>query len=530
MPIDISLVSSNVVITQANGNKKGYKPSVVSYEFDQNENLLLSIDGKSMVIGLDELTVGEAAPADVDAAITALAAVFLNAGGSASTTFSALSGTEWDGSNKYVTLTGNTALILAPGTRVSGILHVYQDGTGSRTLSINGVSLTINTAADSVTGIGYYVANGTINFTVDLNLVSYTPDLTAPTVLARTAVDANTIEVEFNESVSGTVAGHTFTQNGVEIIPDSVSGTTVRSFVFSETLVDTDVITHSYDSTTGDTEDAAGNELANFSGQAVTNNVAAGMDADALAYITAEETAASITIPSGDQDAISYLFADLKAASLFTKCKILYPFYGTGTLNAIDPQDLDASHRLEHGGTAATIGTEGAVFGGAAYYNMNYNPFAVNGNKNECYVWYVKDPTNGDGVVFGGSDGTGLHLAKNTNPSAANGDITIAQAGLGVNGQNLGTGLFVAGVRTSGGTSFWRALKNGTQIAASSTTINSSPNVSLNLGAYNNNGTMGVLKLNGTMGIFAGFEGLSDAEQNTLSTIFQTFITATGRG
>jgi hypothetical protein len=41
---------------------------------------------------------------------------------------------------------------------------------------------------------------------------------------------------------------------------------------------------------------------------------------------------------------------------------------------------------------------------------------------------------------------------------------------------------------------------------------------------------MGVLKLNGTMGIFAGFEGLSDAEQNTLSTIFQTFITATGRG
>jgi hypothetical protein len=275
MPIDISLVSSNVVITEVSGHKKGWKPMSASYEFDANNNLLLTINGQTRSIGLSDLTVSGVAPANVNAAITALAAVFLNAGGTATTTFTALTGTAWDGTNKYTTLTGNTALTLSVGSNVSGILNVYQDATGSRTLSINGVSFTINTAANSVTGIGYYVTNGVINFTVDTGLIQYTPDTTAPVVNTLTATDSHTVQAAMSESVSGTVAGWSFTQNGTTITPTSVSGTTTRSFVFSQTFLSTDVITASYNSVTGDTVDAAGNEVVTFSARSVTNSVAA---------------------------------------------------------------------------------------------------------------------------------------------------------------------------------------------------------------------------------------------------------------
>jgi hypothetical protein len=86
MPIDISLVSSNVVITEASGHKKGWKPMSATYEFDASNNLLLTINGQSRSISLTDLTVSGSAPADANAAITALAAVFLNAGGAATTT------------------------------------------------------------------------------------------------------------------------------------------------------------------------------------------------------------------------------------------------------------------------------------------------------------------------------------------------------------------------------------------------------------------------------------------------------------
>ena len=68
--------------------------------------------------------------------------------------FSALTGTAWDGSFKTLTLTANTSLTFSS-TKRSGVLIVKQDGTGGRTLSINGASAAINTAANSTSIITF---------------------------------------------------------------------------------------------------------------------------------------------------------------------------------------------------------------------------------------------------------------------------------------------------------------------------------------------------------------------------------------
>jgi hypothetical protein len=80
-------------------------------------------------------------------------------------TFSALSGTAWDittGTKKTKTLTSNTAITISnliPGQSVA-LLFVTQDATGSRTLSINGTTITITTAANGTTLIGIIDVGG----------------------------------------------------------------------------------------------------------------------------------------------------------------------------------------------------------------------------------------------------------------------------------------------------------------------------------------------------------------------------------
>ena len=74
-----------------------------------------------------------------------------------------------------------------------------------------------------------------------------------------------------------------------------------------------------------------------------------GFDPDAQAFITA----AAITDPT-QQSAINQLVVDLKAQSLWTKLKAVYPFVGGTALshkyNLKDPRDLDAAFKLMFSG------------------------------------------------------------------------------------------------------------------------------------------------------------------------------------
>lgn len=86
--------------------------------------------------------------------------------------FTALSGTSWDGNNKTLTLTSNTALTFSS-TKRNGILRVKQDGTGGRTLSINSISVPIASGANAITAIGFFYDDvaATYVFSYDTNIL-----------------------------------------------------------------------------------------------------------------------------------------------------------------------------------------------------------------------------------------------------------------------------------------------------------------------------------------------------------------------
>jgi len=175
--------------------------------------------------------------------------------------YTELTGTSWDGSNKYKTsLSANLALILSS-TRVAGLLVI--EDNNSYTLAVNAVNIPINATTPTV--IGYTKANG-IYYLIDKDglTIAVAADETAPTVSSATAIDVNTIRIVFSESMGAvTTAGHSFKQNGSTITPDSVSGAgDTWDFTVSETLLNTDTLLRSYDSSTGATTDIAGNELA----------------------------------------------------------------------------------------------------------------------------------------------------------------------------------------------------------------------------------------------------------------------------
>lgn len=88
------------------------------------------------------------------------------------------------------------------------------------------------------------------------------------------------------------------------------------------------------------------------------------IDADAQAFLTAAGIVDATIV-----NAINDLVVSLKAASLWTKFRYIYPFVGgtasTNKYNLIDPQDLDAAFRME-------------FYGGITHTN-GFNPNGTNG-------------------------------------------------------------------------------------------------------------------------------------------------------
>jgi hypothetical protein len=85
------------------------------------------------------------------------------------TAFTEHTGTSWDGSNKFRTLTGNLALTLST-DKVAGLLYIT--GNSSYTLTINGVAITINNTGDSI--VGFIKQNGNFVISTDLSPVLLT--------------------------------------------------------------------------------------------------------------------------------------------------------------------------------------------------------------------------------------------------------------------------------------------------------------------------------------------------------------------
>lgn len=103
------------------------------------------------------------------------------------------------------------------------------------------------------------------------------PDVTAPTVSGATiATNGNSISIVFSEAVelgAGGIDGLTLATNGAAVTLSYTSGTGTNTLVCatSRTVSSTETLTRSYVQPGNGIRDVAGNYLASFSAQAVTN-------------------------------------------------------------------------------------------------------------------------------------------------------------------------------------------------------------------------------------------------------------------
>lgn len=444
--------------------------------------------------------------------------------------FRALSGTAWDGTNRYTTLTGNT-LITLNSQRSTGVLLIQ--GNASYTLAINGTSVTINNTG--ATAIGYIKIGNDYMITVDLSPVMITTDTTLPTVTSATAINATTIRVVFSEVVTATNVGWSFKQNGAANNPSAVSGSGTNTLDFTvATMLNTDTILRSYDSATGNTLDGSGNELVAFTDQAVTNSISAGYDADAEAFFTA----ATIT-DTTQKDATNQLVIDLKAASIWTKMKAIYPFVGgtaiTHKFNLKDPRDLDAAFRITFAGTVTHNANGITGDGSTGYGNTNFIP----GNNTFC---------TGTGASQKGAMGVYLRAAVANasvmgaiNASAPNPYQLITtrpteyqfNSGNSTASINITTDTIYVGLLhyTRESETSLKAFRDGVQKGTTFTTASGAPGDTVYpffLLARNSSGTAANFSLANLAFAYIS-DGLSDAEMASLATAVTTFQTALTR-
>jgi len=261
-------------------------------------------------------------------------------------------------------------------------------------------------------------------------------------------------------------------------------------------------------------------------------------DPDAQAFLTA----AAITNPT-IRTAVNQLVIDLKAYSIWTKMKAIYPFVGgtasTHKFNLRNPLDTDAAFRLTFFG-GWVHSTTGAKPNGTNAYAETYFVPSVELTTNFGSAHYYSrtgtpEPTAGDanGIVIG-ARATGANdtfaLTIKTTPSnftqfffSASG-TTTDQFARSID--TLGTG-FYSGALSVTGSKIYRNGVNTTSTNLSFT--RNTPNVSLYIGAINNKNT-GPTDLTAKESALAAIgDSLTDTENANYNLAVTAFEITLGR-
>lgn len=200
--------------------------------------------------------------------------------------------------SKNVTVTGTPQLTLETGT--TDRVVDYTSGSGTNTLLFNYTVQSGDSSADLdyISTSALALNSGTIKDSMGQNatLTLASPgaagslgankalviDTTAPTVVSRTIPAAGTtIVIVHNETVSigaGGNGGLTLSASGGACTAtySSGAGTATLTWTLSRTINSGETVTASYTQPGDGIEDAAGNDLASYSEQSVTNNSTAG--------------------------------------------------------------------------------------------------------------------------------------------------------------------------------------------------------------------------------------------------------------
>lgn len=237
-------------------------------------------------------------------------------------------------------------------------------------------------------------------------------------------------------------------------------------------------------------------------------------DPDAQAFITAS----GITSTT-QKNAINNLVIGLKADSLWTPIKALYPFVGgtasTHKWNLKDPRDLDAAYRIIWNGTI-THNSNG--INGTGYGNTFLVPSTVLTTNSACmFLWFTTADSTSQ---YCGATGSGsapyliLRGAFGTDAYANTDSFSFTLS-------NPSTGF--VGVSRTGATTTIKIVGSTTETMTTAST--SAPGV--NMYVNQANGFSG--SLNGSQGAYGIADGLSSAQLVNLQSRLATYQTALGR-
>lgn len=250
------------------------------------------------------------------------------------------------------------------------------------------------------------------------------------------------------------------------------------------------------------------------------------IDPDAQAFLTAT----GITDPT-ITSAIDTLVLDLKAASLWTKMKALYPFVGgtstTHKYNLVDPADTDAAFRLTFNGTL-THNSNGVTGNGSTGYYETHLSMLNDLSQNSAAIFtYIRNNTQ-SGVDLGafnaGGPQTGMQFA------ARNASNTMSNRVMGtidttVTGVTSSIGLYGVS-RTSSANYIVKRNKTTNTITKASSAVIDLTITGLTL---RNSSTTVVAFSNHNHALAGISSGLTSAEFNDLVDINETFQTTLSR-
>lgn len=251
-------------------------------------------------------------------------------------------------------------------------------------------------------------------------------------------------------------------------------------------------------------------------------------DPDAAAFF-ARVTAAGGTLSNTEKNAVNQLVLDLKANSLWTPMKAIYPMVGASA--AACAQNLVSSSftgSFSSGWTFASTGVTGN--GTSAYMDSSFNP-STQSTQNSSHVSVYLRTNSG-----GGSQGL-FTCASNISPINDNFGIGKYNGGTEMRGY-LGSALLNGAAYTSNNLGLWTATTNGSTTQtlyedgtsrATASYTESLPNYNVYLGA-GNYGTGGVLLYSSFEFAFASIgNGLSGTNASDFYTAVQTFQTTLSR-
>jgi len=247
------------------------------------------------------------------------------------------------------------------------------------------------------------------------------------------------------------------------------------------------------------------------------------VDPDAQAFITA----AGITNPT-QQTAINTLVLSLKANSIWTKMKAIYPFVGgTATshkFNLKNPLDTNAAFRLVFNGGWTHSATGAKPNGTNAFADSFFIP-STNSSLNSSHLsYYSRTNSNGTEIEIGcfGLIASYYILEIRTSGTSY---VLINQPTLTSFADANSLGFYLGNRQAVNDVDGWKngvKLVNGNQ---SSFALNSTK---IYIGAMNNNGAAGFLSTKECSFSSIG-DGLTDTDATNFYTAVQTFNTTLGR-